>query len=234
MKAALSYSTAKKLLRLLPEQALYQIERDFEPTPAMMLGTNIEKAFAEGMDNFVTYPGKVRRGKEWEAFQSKNASRTIVNTTEHAKISEAVNSLNRESPWLKEMRYQTHVTGSHNGVDLHGYTDFDNDYSIFDLKITDPTPREFRRSIGKFDYHIQAALYHHCTGKTFYWICMSGEFPHPVRCYQASSSTIEAGMNDLDKACELFKRYQKGALLEQLTDPIMIDPPDYVIERSCE
>jgi exodeoxyribonuclease VIII len=85
---------------------------------------------------------------------------------------------------------------------------------VVDLKTTrDASPAGFRKSIGAYRYHVQAAWYLHgleqATGRRpdqFIFICIESEPPYPTAVYAADSEMIGAGydtaMRDLQRLAE--------------------------------
>jgi exodeoxyribonuclease VIII len=85
---------------------------------------------------------------------------------------------------------------------------------VVDVKTTrDASPAGFRKSVGQYRYHVQAAWYLHglelATGRRpdqFVFVCVESEPPHPVAVYAADSEMIgigyETAMRDLQRLAE--------------------------------
>lgn len=123
------------------------------------------------------------------------------------------------------MFWQDPITGR----TMRGKTDMMRPTSgcIVDVKTTqDASPKEFAKSIAKYGYHRQAAMYlwgaRELTGKpfdTFYFIAVESAPPHVVSIYRASTSMLDQGMREIRKALDrldgamvknVFSGYQTG------------------------
>jgi hypothetical protein len=92
---AVNYSTLKAMGRS-PAHYRAALHRGHAESPAMRKGTAVHCAILEPYRfsvEYVTYPGKVRRGREWEAFEASNSSKEILTHVELAEIQEIANAV---------------------------------------------------------------------------------------------------------------------------------------------
>lgn len=115
---------------------------------------------------------------------------------------------------------------------------------LVDLKTTqDASPRGFARSIAKYGYHRQAAMYlwgaSEITGHKytdFYFIAVEKEPPYAVAVYKASQSMIEQGYREIKKAlADLDSCVVKGEFYSyQVNGPEEINLPAWAIDLGEE
>lgn len=188
-----------------------------EPTPAMLIGSAVHTHVLEldtWDDRYVMAPDGVDRrtktGKEtWAAFEAEAASRTVLSKAD----TELVQAMGRAvyghpaaafllgRPGLAEQTYLW--TDEATGLECKCRPDWmTKDGSlIVDLKTTeDASPTGFRKSIGNFRYHVQAAWYldgiERATGRRpeqFLFVCVEKKPPHAVAVYAASPEMVATG-----------------------------------------
>ena len=217
MKEKLSYSTGKTLLHYeaFPEVAISRLEEPRPATKAMDLGNMLEKLLVGGTEAPAVYYGKRRAGPEWTAFVAANEGREILKASEIEGLLEEVAAINQTFPTLAGMSYQDHVEFEDRGVMVHGYTDFQCETLVFDLKRSDPDQRSFAKQIGDFYYPLQAYIYARATGKDFAWVVCSPDKPHPIRIYLPDEECMLIGAAMYELAHGLFLRYRAGELLTE-------------------
>jgi hypothetical protein len=71
-------------------QAKHAIDGQCEETPSMATGTILHNAVLEGGKDLRVYPGKVKRGKEWEEFKEANVNGIIIGEREQRAAMDAV------------------------------------------------------------------------------------------------------------------------------------------------
>ena len=90
---------------------------------------------------------------------------------------------------------------------------------VADLKTTASVkPREFARSVAKYRYHLQAALYRDAVAALFehdnvkfIFIAVAATEPHEVACYDLDEDALELGRNQYRRALvELVRRRHTG------------------------
>lgn len=200
-----------------------------EPSPQMRLGTALhthvlelsrwdeEIAVAPAMDR------RTKAGKEaWQAFQDDAAGKTVISSDDADQVMAMGRAVMRHPAaamllGLPGKAETTHMwTDAATGLECKCRPDWltDDGSIMVDLKTTkDASPRGFRRSIGDYRYHLQAAWYLHgleqATGKRpdqFIFICVESTAPYACAVYAADAEMIERGheqaMRDLAKLAE--------------------------------
>ena len=154
-----------KLLSKSPKAYLAQQRHD---TAALSAGRLVHTAVLEP-DAFAhevcVYPGKVRRGKEWDSFQAENRHKSIVTAAEHelaTNIAGSVHSHPWASCYFEEGTPEVSVFWRHTiGIDCKSRIDWFREDLVLDLKTArDITPDGFARQCASLNYHAQMAFYH--------------------------------------------------------------------------
>ena len=96
-------STLKAMGRS-PLHCMHAIRSAYEPTLAMKIGTGAHSLLLGG-PKIVTFPGKVRRGKEWDAFELEHAADLILSSSEADKA-EAIADAVRSNPIAHRVLFQ--------------------------------------------------------------------------------------------------------------------------------
>jgi len=190
----------------------------FEPTPAMQVGTAVHTHVLE-LDQwdarYVVMPEGIDRrtkaGKaEWEAFTASAADRTVISAADFElvqRMGRAVYGHPAAALLLQQLSGQaetTHMwTDADTGLECKCRPDWltDDGSLIIDLKTTeDASPRGFQRSVGNWRYHVQAAWYLHgleqATGtrpEQFIFVCVEKRAPYAVAVYAADAEMIAIG-----------------------------------------
>lgn len=178
---------------------------------SLRLGTAAHAAVLEPEKfarDFVVYPGKVRRGKEWEKFEQEaiDAGKTCLSRTEYAEASEIAKSVRAHSAATRyltlgepEVGLVWNLSGGEFSFDCKGMLDYVGDV-IVDLKSTrDGSPQGFAASCHRYGYYGQAAWYSdglfRARGKRlpFYFVAVESEPPYLVSVYRVPEAIIEYG-----------------------------------------
>lgn len=198
------------------------------PSPQMQLGTALHTHVLE-LDQwdarYVVMPeGLKRTTKEGKAAYEALLSdgRTIISHNDWLQVQAMARSILGNPAAAMLLNLPGKAETSHMWVDaLTGLEckcrpDWltDDGSLIVDLKTTrDASPAGFRKSIGSFRYHCQAAWYLHgleqATGRRpdqFIFVCVESEPPHACAVYAADSEMIGIGydtaMRDLQRLAE--------------------------------
>ncbi len=170
-----------KALAVSPLHYRYGLEHERSDTSYMGLGRAVHCAVLEPDEyerRFAVYPGAVRRGKEWDAFQAANEGRDIIKADEFDKalsIAAAVR-MNPHAALLLSSgvaEAPIHWTDAETGRQLKGVPDFVSDASVgavLDLKaVSDLHPARFAAQAARMHWHTQLAMYLdglHAIGRT--------------------------------------------------------------------
>lgn len=173
------------------------------------------------------WTGKVRRGKEWDAFKLENAGRELLTAAEYQEcldLSAAVRSSAMAAPFLSGGRSEVTVLWTHEapaigelpgfGLECKARLDFvANCGALVDLKTTkDASPEGFGRQVWNLRYHTQAAFYTDAyfaaTGQRVPYVFVAVETARPrvVQVYTVPEIYLDLG------------REEYRALLQRLHD----------------
>ena len=199
-----------------------------EPTPAMVIGSALHTHVLE-LDqwdaNYATMPvgidRRTKQGKaEWEAFSTAASGRTVLSHDDAQlvmKMGQAVFG-HPAAAALLNLPGKAETTwmwrDSQTDLECKCRPDWllDDRSIIVDLKTTeDASPAGFRKSIGNFRYHVQAAWYLHgieqATGtcpEQFIFICVEKKPPHAVAVYAADAEMIKEGWQTAERDLEVL------------------------------
>ena len=222
-----------------------------EPTPAMLLGTALHTHVLE-LDawdaRYVMAPEgidrRTKQGKaEWEAFQTAATGRTVLSKADaelvmrmgHAVFSHPAAALLLGMAGKAET---THMwTDEATGLQCKCRPDWltDDGALVVDLKTTeDASPAGFRKSIGNFRYHVQAAWYldglERATGRRpdqFIFICVEKKPPHAVAVYAADAEMVAIGAATAARDLEVLatcKQADAWPGYSEQVEPISLPP----------
>lgn len=200
------------------------LNEKYTPSKAFEIGTAIHTLCLEGREkyneeNYVISEKIDRRTKAGKAamehHQKTALNRTIIDAADHFMIEELFKNFNRNK---KAVKYcQGTVELSHysemNGVPIKVRPDCINVEKGFisDIKTTQSAnPKDFKREIYKYGYHLQAAFYCDALGvpvENFRFIAMQKTYPFTVEVYALSDETIQRGRDAYLTALGHWKEY---------------------------
>ena len=233
----------------------YACEHPMGPSRAMTVGTIADRLVFRG--NVAVYPGKVRNGKEWEAFRAANQGAAICIQSEYeeaAGAAEAVladqvagpmlrhdaNEFQRVMQWTAyELEFAAGIAGEHGrgGFDVLNQAE----RWVGDLKITaDASPEWLARHVFKMWWHVQAASYLDGAKALaldvadFYLFCVEASPPHPVTVLKLSPEALDLGRKSLSlwtsalRACE-----EADAWPGYVQSVVDLAPPEWMSEDEA-
>ena len=161
---------------------------------AMILGVGRE---------VIAYPGKVRRGKEWESFQADHPDALILTKAEFGRASRMAKAVGDNADArrvLNGVREQT-MYWEVSGRACRGTPDVRSDTFITELKTGETSdPRFFPFKLRRFSYHAQLAWYSdgavlagHPDPKEHYVVAVEAAYPHVVTVFRITRDTIDQG-----------------------------------------
>jgi len=215
-----------KALRKSPAHYRHAIEESRTITRPMIVGS-VADGLVFGGRNVALYPGKVRNGKEWEAFKLSNEGKTLCIQSEYDDAKGAADAVLADPvarrlldgcEYQRVMAWEAYglecaagVAGERGGFDAwhekRGY--------ILDLKVTASTqPEDFQRHAFKMQWHAQAAWYLDGAKalaidvRDFYLIGVEANPPHCVTVLHVTQEALDMGRKEIAlwteklKACE--------------------------------
>lgn len=180
---------------------------------AVRFGTDRKRTFSVGsaahrislgQDAPIVYPGKTRRGKEWEAFQLDNPNREIVSRSEYdvaLRMADALDKHREAKELLKTGRIEETINWTLNDRVCEGTPDVFTRDRLVDLKTTrDSSPYRFSRDAQRYGYHAQLAWYLDGivssglgTPKAAFIVAVESSAPYPVTVFELTEQTLELG-----------------------------------------
>ncbi len=229
-----------------PKHARYQETHPRDST-AMALGRAAHCMIlqpGEFDSRFCAFDGKVRRGKQWDAFKAANSDLQILTASELDHVQAMAKSVKNHlaaSELLVGGTAEQTVLWDCEGTPCKARFDYHQAFSVIDLKTTrDASPDAFGRDAWQFGYHIQAAFYvdalrHACPGLAnanpgpdFKIIAVESAAPHDVVVYTLDREIIEAGRR---RYLELLSAYKSCVGFDQYpgisAEPLALTVPGY-------
>jgi hypothetical protein len=205
---AVNFSTLKCMAES-PLHYLDAVENQREATSAMDVGT-AEHCMVLEPDQFPprysVWTGKIRRGKEWDAFEAANLDKTIITQAEYERCSamrDRVMAHPAAGPILAMGEAEKVITWKdpETGIDCKARIDWLSG-SIADLKTTkSANPRIFAATCARYRYHTQMAWYRwgvECATGMVDWPChliaVESTRPYDVVVYAIDEITLGAGL----------------------------------------
>lgn len=243
---ALNYSAAKALLRS-PKHFQAALNRKFEPSREMLIGTAVHEAVLEGKSpSYIVRPAdldlRTKEGKEWKA---KNAGREIMSPDEDSAVRNAIKAVREsaDAQYLLNLCKQREVgiIQNYSGLDIKGRLDaYGNDEAgkpiILDFKTTgDADPELWGKKAFGLRYPMQTAWYQSLLAlelgleepPAYFWLVVETQEPFDVVIYQPPEEALEIGRAQMQHCVETYKAciasgkwpgYSKGII--QLDVPV--------------
>jgi hypothetical protein len=188
-----------------PAHCINAIRNEWEPSLSMRIGLGGHSLLLGGPP-IAVYPGKVRRGKEYDAFELEHANDIILSESE-AETARAINDAVRANKLACQvlfgdgMIYERTIHWNWQGRAFRCTPDARSGRHIVDLKTTrDAEPERFLRDATRMGYHAQIALYALAmeaeTGRKprdHYIVAVENKPPHCVTVLELTPRAIEQG-----------------------------------------
>ncbi len=211
-----------KHLEVSPLEYKHRLEHPRKDTPAMQLGHATHTAVLEP-DRFpleyTVYPGKVRRGKDWDAFAAANADKDILKADEYARclaIRDAVQGHDVAADLLTGAETEMSIgwEDGATGLPCKGRIDAFDGGSLIDLKTTGEFGSKFAANAARFAYHKQLAFYRQGLRKLGHavpgvlLIAVQSVAPHDVCVYRLPDELLDWAWTEVRGLLELLKKCQ--------------------------
>lgn len=243
----LRYSVLKQMSSS-PLHACYaHLKADSEGSLALRLGSGAH-ALVFGTPEVVVWEGKVRRGKEWDAFESENSDKIVLNRSEFAGAQSMANAIKsnevaRRVLFAPDVVREQRIDWTWSGRAWRSTPDARAFRVLAELKTTRcADPKWFWRDADRMHYTAQLAIYRHAIEQTegvkprdVYLFAVESSPPYAVVPYQLSERSLEHGWR---KAQEWHARWleceEKGEWPGYTTGVEELDVYDREAEEEME
>lgn len=207
------WSTLKNLAKS-PLHYLYAKQNPTEDTVSLARGRGVHTAVLEPEKfdfEYIIYPGKARRGKEWDAFKAEHVNQTILKADERDKVLAAADAVRRHPEVKALMRSGVSEQSfkwldEESGLTCKSRVDWIGD-ALFDLKTTgDVDQRRFGNVAARLMYHGQVGMYSDGAGHRgdIFIVAVEAEPPYDVAVFRVTEDALYAGR-------ELYRGFLKLA-----------------------
>ena len=215
----LSPSVASILLRRSPLHAWHYhrllggVRR--EPTASMENGTLLHHLVLVGgdSDKLAIIDAENFRTKAAQELRdaARAAGKTPIIASQHAAATNAAAVIRKRIDLfgipINEWEAERKMTWGSSGVACSGILDATTKTCVYELKSTDDAhPRNCRRSIEMYDYHVQAAAYREATGLPVVFLFAESDAPNDVTMIDDIAELAEIGERRWNRAKAIWKR----------------------------
>lgn len=220
---------------------LYARTHESDPNYAMQRGTAVH-ALIFGNRNVCGYPGRQRRGKEYEEFAAEHADYEILTLAEYDKarrMADAVLSSKVASPYIRGVTEET-ILFRWNGLDCRATPDVRGPDYLTELKTSASSdPERFPYHALRMGYHAQMRMQQYATGllPECFIVCVEAEEPHPVTVFRLEERALDMGGRLLVLWAERLKSCESSNYYPPYSECVMpLDVPedDAVLEFNDE
>lgn len=215
---ALNWSSLKELRRS-PHHYQWAIDNPRPDTDTLIVGRAGHTAILEPMRflrEYAMWSGKIRRGKEWDAFKDKHADKTIIREQDYSLVEAMAQSVHEHeaaSELLAGCKVEQSITWDYDGRPCKARVDAFKPGILADVKTTSDLSR-FTNDAYKFGYHGQLAWYGMALAAALgesvdtYILAVESKPPHDVGVFKCTNEFITEGeqlvfqLLDLLQACE--------------------------------
>lgn len=200
-------------LKWMAQSPAHYLANHHDETRCMETGSAADRLIL-GTGPVIAYPGKVRNGKEWEAFRDapENASSLIVTRSELAEASGMAESVSRSARAVELLRGAKlqEINWKFVGRDCQSHPDVIGpgfEY-VTDLKTCNTSkPELFRWKALRMQYNAQLAFYGDAVQwasgvlpKDYYIVCVESKPPYVVTVYRLTERALDLGR----RSCRLW------------------------------
>lgn len=218
-----------------------------EPTYAMERGTAVH-ALLFGNRQVVAYPGKQRRGKEYEAFAADHPDAEILTMAEFAKarhMADAVLASKVAAPYLQGITEQT-ILFRWNGLDCRATPDIRGADFLTELKTSATSdPERFPWHALRMHYPSQMRMQQIAVYETqridvppdCFIICVESAAPYPVQVFRITDRALDMGERNLMLWSERLKTCEASNYFPAYSEcvaPLDIPEDDTELEFNDE
>lgn len=249
---AVGSSSLRTLIQQSPAHYLWNRENPGESTPAQRLGTIIHAAILEpGLyrESVVVEPEFAGKGSREakENWHLENHGKMILKRDQVDMISgilKAISANKKASQLIAAGRAEESLfwTDPETGIELKARPDFFRDaHQVIDVKSTaDAGYQSFKKDIGNYMYHVQAAVYldgaSHIFDRKFdefIILAVEKEPPYAVNCFLLEESAINEGCALYYKALKTLAECMKTGVYPAYPEELQhVDLPTWAYGRE--
>lgn len=209
--------------------ALTGVEQDV--TNSMQLGTAVHALYAKHK-LVCGYPGKVRRGKEFDAFAADHPGHEILTMSAYENalaMADAVRNCELAQPYLEGVREET-LLFRWNGLNCRATPDIRGNNFLTELKTSATSePNRFLWHALKMHYHAQMRMQMLAcpAAKDCFIVCVEAKVPYPVTVFHIEPRALEQGEKCLTLWAEALKGYEASGVFPPYVSCVMpLDIPE--------
>ena len=207
-----------------PAHFVHYKQSEYTSSPAMRRGTLVHRMVLEPheMAKVQVIDASTRSTKAFKQAEEQHGEWAVLQKEldEAQAIADAVLQHKTAARLLERAEYkEQHLTWDCEGLRMHGYPDAYGNGVLLDLKVTNPEPNKFLRTVLDAQYHMQLALYSLALPEPveLYWLCVDPNAPHTVCVYAPTPAMVAAGVKAARLEAKMFlnwcKTYTAGAPL---------------------
>lgn len=225
-------ASAIKRGRLSPKHMRHALtEKEPPVTPAMIWGTLTHTAVLVGLDGFAAYDGKVKRGKEYDAFVAENDGKECILASDLAELHnmrESVMANRKAREIIEATDHEVSCTWPSEWGTAKCRFDCVSPRYVADLKSTSKiVPRDFESQAYGLGYHIQMAWYYagarECGyNPEVYIIAVESAAPYDTIVYGCDEEWMERGMKEASAALNAYTLAQKSGDFHGIAEDVRI------------
>jgi len=222
-------------------------------TEAMVFGSAFHMYILEEptfWENFVVapqYDGRTKEGKEIKKQLDEIAAagtKDILRSDDFDTICKMKESLLKH-PMAKNILHRSENEGAYTaiieGVECKAKLDLENRGQFFDLKSTeDASPNGFRQSIGKYNYHRQAAFYGDIAAangvpfESFNFVAVEKKEPFLVCVHTLGAASMMVGRHSYKNVLQKFRFHTENPGAYEGYEPIFhpSEAPDWLLRQA--
>lgn len=190
-----------------------------------------------GHKKVIGYPGKQRRGKDWDTFQAENQGCEILTASEYDKarrMADAVMGCVLAAPYMKGATQET-IRFRWMGLDCRSTPDVKGDGFLTELKTSASSePVKFTYHALRMAYHAQMRMQQIACGdkRPCFIVCVESDAPYPVTVLEIDPKTLELGERLLVTWAERLKNCELSGHFPPYCQDVfpLIAPEDVTFE----
>ena len=212
----LSYSSLKEFAKS-PAHYVEYLRKERKPSPAMLFGSLVHCLLLqpnEVSNQFAVMPNVDKRTKEgkaaYETFLLTADGKEVVTQEQYNEADNLVNKVISEPHIANAIQgcntFEKEWRAEINGLPFRGFFDGEADDYILEVKTAnDASPKTIINDFYNRQYHIQAGLYSHISGKPIKYLIIETTAPYNVILADVDPAFTDLGLKEAVKHINSFK-----------------------------